>query len=230
LIKERLRGLLFGEPAAPDVRAVRTPDALVTPIPPHRAEVTRGSRGLEQFFLALKERRGGNILDLGESSQANISAITGLGFRLSSENFLHSLDAFYRNRSSQEGRSDAHLREEFLSQTLQYPAAHFDGALLWNCLEYLTPELLESLMPRLTEILRPRAVVFALFHGDCAKGQSEHFAFRIQDTRTLMLVPRRNRTVLLQFNNRSLERLFSEYHSVKFFLTRVAYRELLLQR
>lgn len=230
MIKERLRGLLFGEPAAPGVADVRTADAAASYPAPERAEVVRASRGLEQFFLALRERRGGNILDLGETCQANITAITSLGFRLSSENFLHSLDAFHASRRSPEEGAHADGGEEFLSQTLQYPAAHFDGALLWNCLEYLTPDLLGFLMPRLTEILRPRAVVFALFHGEYCRGQSEHFAFRIQDARTLVLAPRRNRPVLVQFNNRSLERLFSDYHSVKFFLTRDAYRELLLQR
>ena len=226
MIKDRLRSLLFGEPAARVGATPRAQGAVKTPAPAERATLVRSSRGLEQFFLVLKERRGGSILDLGESSQANITAITSLGFRLSSENFLHSLDAYTNGRAAGSPRD----REEFLSQILQYPAAHFDGALLWNCLEYLTPELLETLMPRLKEILRPRAVVYALFHGDYRRGQSEHFAFRIQDTRTLTLVPRSSRPVQLQFNNRSLERLFSDYHSVKFFLTRDAYRELLLQR
>src|SRR5881409_765393 len=52
---------------------------------------TRPSRGLEEFFSYIRDQSGLTILDLGGATQQNVSFITNLGHRLSSEDFLQIL-------------------------------------------------------------------------------------------------------------------------------------------
>ena len=55
-------------------------------------------------------------------------------------------------------------------------------------------------------------------------------SYRIQDSRTLTLAPRGIRMPAQFFNNRALERLFQDYQSTKFFLTRDNLREVIVRR
>lgn len=227
-LKDRLRAL-FSE-SRPEVREPAPANGRpVAPAPKPAVSMVRSSQGLQHFFQELRGRSGLNVLDLGESSQANIVAITDLGHRISSENLLYSLDTFFDGRP-EDAASDPRMVEEFFDQALQYPSGHFDAALIWNCIEYLPPKLLQAFMARFTEILLPGAVVFALFHADHGRLSPDSFAFRITDEKTLTLKPRGPRPVVQTFNNRGLERLFGRFHSVKFFLTRDAFREVIVKR
>src|SRR6478736_2020060 len=53
---------------------------------------TRTSRGLEEFFVQIRDQSGLTILDLGGATQKNVSFITELGHRLYSEDFLRILN------------------------------------------------------------------------------------------------------------------------------------------
>ena len=67
----------------------------------------RQSNGLDQFFTALRDRSALNILDFAGATQANVSYITSMGHRISSEDFMRSLEAtfgdenFFENRHPQ---------------------------------------------------------------------------------------------------------------------------------
>src|SRR5215831_13102910 len=98
---------------------------------------TRQSRGLEEFFNYIRDQSGLTILDLGGATQQNVSFITNLGHRLYSENFLRSLHETFGDGS--EEQSNAGQIDYFLRQSLDYPEGHFDGVLLWDVLEYLSP-------------------------------------------------------------------------------------------
>ena len=59
------------------------------PLPP---EHTRQSNGLDQFFSSIQDRSGLNLLDFAGANQSNVSYITSMGHRLSSEDFVRSLE------------------------------------------------------------------------------------------------------------------------------------------
>ena len=197
---------------------------------PALAEVhTRHSNGLEQFFSYIKGETGLSILDLAGANQANVSFITSLGHRLYSEDFLRNLEQFYREESLDEPLAPAHA-DAFLRHNLSYPARQFDGVLVWDVLEYLEPAMLTATVERLHRVTKPASYLLAIFHSQERLEAAPRYAFRIQDAKTLILLRRSAERPRQLFNNRSLERLFQGFESVKFFLTRDNLREVIVKR
>src|SRR5262249_44577038 len=120
--------------------------------------------------------------------------------------------------------------EVFLANALNFPDEQFDGALVWDVLEYLTAPLLTAVVARLRAMLRPQASLLAVFHADEPSESVPVYSYRIRDHRTIQMAPRGKRKPAQIFNNRSLERMFQDFHSVKFFLTRDHLREVIVRR
>jgi SAM-dependent methyltransferase len=189
----------------------------------------RHSHGLEQVSAALREREGMAVLDLGEFTQANVAYITGLGHRLYSDNFLHTLDQVFGagNLTAQEHPEKAKL---FLQQVLQFEPESFDAVLVWDTLEHLSRPLLNVVMERLHTVMRPYGILLASFHNDIREDTVPVYSFRIADSKTLLLQTRERRRPAQSFNNRAIEKLFERFRSVKFFLTREHLREVIVKR
>ena len=190
---------------------------------------TRPSRGLEEFFTYIRGQSGLTILDLGGASQQNVSFITNLGHRLYSEDFLRILRETFGEGGGSEQQSNPGQIEYFLRQALDYPEGQFDGVLIWDVLEYLSPALLAAVIERLHKIVRPKSYLLAFFHSDDKLDAVPYYTFRIQEINTLQVVQRGVRRPAQLFNNRSLEKLFTHFDSVKFFLTRERLREVIIK-
>jgi hypothetical protein len=191
---------------------------------------TRNSSGLDQFCGALEERPGLNILDLAGANQATISFITNYGHRLYSDDLVKQMDECFGDREFFESQQNPLKVAEFLDRTLAFPDDHFDGALLWDSLQYLAPPVLEVVIDRLFRMLRPGSPMLALFSAVERADQIESHGYRIVDHRTIGMQPRGMRRLLQPFNNRTLEKMFQQYHSVKFFLARDNWREVIVRR
>jgi SAM-dependent methyltransferase len=188
---------------------------------------TRTSRGLEEFFAQIRDQTGLTILDLGGATQKNISFITELGHRLYSEDFLAILhETFGPNESDQ---TNAGRIDYFLQQTLDYPEGQFDGVLIWDVLEYLSPVLLNAVIERLHKVVRPKGYLLAFFHSDDKLQGVPCYTFRIAEMNSLEVSQQGMRKPAQLFNNRSLEKLFGRFDSVKFFLTRERLREVIIR-
>jgi 2-polyprenyl-3-methyl-5-hydroxy-6-metoxy-1,4-benzoquinol methylase len=189
---------------------------------------TRQSRGLEEFFTYIRDQSGLTILDLGGATQQNVSFITNLGHRLYSEDFLQILNETFGPDGAAE-QANAGRIDYFLRQALDYPEGHFDGVLIWDVLEYLAPALLTAVVERLHTIVRPKSYMLAFFHSDDKLDAAPYYTFRIQEINTLQVAQHGSRRPAQLFNNRSLEKLFGRYESVKFFLTRERLREVIIK-
>jgi len=92
------------------------------------------------------------------------------------------------------------------------------------------PALLNATVERLADIMRPKSYLLAFFAvNDKLQDVASH-AFRIQDDKTLLVSERGMRPSGQVFNNRSLEKLFGKFESVKFFLARDNLREVIARR
>lgn len=189
---------------------------------------TRPSRGLEEFFTHIRDTTGLTILDLGGANQQNVSFITGLGHRLYSENFLQLLNETFGGDGPAD-QSNAGQIEYFLKQALDYEEGYFDGVLVWDVLEYLSPALLTAVVERLHKIVRGKGYMLAFFHADTKLETVPYYTFRIQQVKTLELTQRGQRRPTQLHNNRSVEKLFGKFESVKFFLTREQLREVIVK-
>jgi hypothetical protein len=189
---------------------------------------TRSSRGLEEFFTQIRDTSGLTILDLGGATQKNVSFITDLGHRLYSEDFLRILTETFGVDDTVDQSNPGRI-EYFLKQTLDYPEGHFDGVLMWDVLEYLNPVLLNAVVERLHKIVRPKAYMLAFFQADDKVDAAPVLTFRIEQVNSLEVVQQGLRRPAQLFNNRSLEKLFGRFESVKFFLTRERLREVIIK-
>jgi hypothetical protein len=193
-----------------------------------RGGSTRPSRGLEEFFVQIRDTTGLTILDLGGATQKNVSFITDLGHRLYSEDFLRMLRETFGAEDTVDQSNPGRI-EYFLKQTLDYPEGHFDGVLVWDVLEYLSPALLNAVVERLHKIVRPKAYMLAFFHADDKLDAVPLYTFRIDQVNSLEVLQQGMRRPAQLFNNRSLEKLFGKFESVKFFLTRERLREVIIK-
>jgi hypothetical protein len=190
----------------------------------------RNSHGLEQFCGTLHERPGMTILDLAGANQHTISYITNLGHRVYSDDFMMQLDRFFGDGDFYENQTSHHRVVQFLEHSLDFPENNFDGVLLWDSLEFLEPSLLDTVMRHLLRTVRPGSCLFALFHSQDKSGPVPSYSYRIQDAKTILMNPRGARQPAQTFNNRALEKLFQDFASVKFFLTRDHLREVIVWR
>lgn len=189
---------------------------------------TRPSRGLEEFFGYIRGQSGLTILDLGGALQQNVTFITNLGHRLYSENFLQLLNEAFGAEDTIDQSNPGRI-EYFLRQALDYEEGQFDGVLIWDALEYLEPPLLAAVIERLHKIVRPKSYMLAFFHSDDKLDAVPSYTFRIQELNALQVAQHGMRRPTQLFNNRSLEKLFGRYESVKFFLTRERLREVIVK-
>jgi len=207
---------LARRPARPPARA------------PSAVELDRRSNGLRQFFENLPREDRLRILDLGGASQANINFIALQGHKLHTEDLLVGLDRL--NRSAPDVVDREALTERFVSENLNFPNEQFDGILVWDSLEFLEEDLLAAAVYRLQAMVKPGGTLLTFFHTQ-AKGEPVNvYRYQIKDQQSLQLQPRFSRLLPRTFNNRNLERLFSTFHSVKFFLAKDSLREVIVTR
>lgn len=172
-----------------------------------------------------------SILDFAGVSQATISFITDYGHRLYSDDFIHQLDdCFGRHGDFFENQSNPLLTSRFLDMALDFDDETFDGALVWDSLQFLASPLLQTVVGKLHRILKPGSSLLAMFYAEERVEMMPTFSYRIQDHHTVQLSSRSGRRPAQIFNNRALEKLFQDFASVKFFLTRDHLRELIVRR
>ena len=193
--------------------------------------LSRSSNGLDQFFASLQDRDNLTILDLSGASQANINFVTNLGHRIYTDDLQRTFDeTFGTGPAALENQSDPNRVKSFFTQTLDFPENNFDGALVWDSLQFLGPALLQETVEHLFRMMRPQASLLAFFNAEEKQTVVPAYSYRIIDTKTLSLLPRGERATPHFFNNRALEKLFQNFYSVKFFLTRDHLREVIVRR
>jgi hypothetical protein len=194
------------------------------------AAETRRSHGLDQFWASLEERPGLCILDLAGANQSTVSFVTNYGHRLYSDDFLHQLDVCFGDGDFYENQSNPVKAERFLENAVSFEDFTFDGVLVWDTLQFLSPPLLQTVVDRLHQVMRPGACLLAFFHSEERLDTIPTYSYRISDHRQILLSSRGRRKPAQVFNNRSLEKLFQDFGSIKFFLTRDHLREVIVRR
>ncbi len=193
-------------------------------------KLTRQSSGFEQFCTMLQTSENLSILDMSGASQANITFITDLGHRISSDDMVGTMQECFGD-DFLENQQAASKAQRFLDETLTFPDQFFDGALVWDTLQFLVSPLLEQVVTQLLRIMRPGGLMLVFFNADEKVSRIPLYNYRIQDRKNLLLSPRTGGFQKVQyFHNRSLERLFEKAASLKFFLTRDHLREVIVRR
>ena len=232
MFKDRLRSLLSNDqsPAPPPRSAVAPSANRIVEKALSDAGHRRQSPGLEQFVSTIKDQEGLSILDMSSANQANISFITGMHHRPFADDIVHALDSAFGDGDSLANQSDPAKINEFMGQALDFDENTFGGALVWDSLQFLAPPLLQETVDQLYRVLTPGASLLAFFNADEKQASLPAYSYRIMDGKTLMLTPKAARRRAQFFNNRAIEKLFANFRTVKFFLTRDHLREVIVTR
>lgn len=193
-------------------------------------EHLRPSYGLEQLFDVLEPTWQRQVLDLGEFTQANVTQIIGLGHRLTFEDILGMVDNVFGPGDPNVVQADVALTGRFLDSILQFEPETFDAIFVWNTLEYLARHLVDPVVARLHRVLRPGGVMLVCLRADIREQLMVQQSFRIADTRTMSVHPKGHRPAAHMLTNRSVERIFERFGTVKFFLSRDAVREVIVRK
>src|SRR5215831_1240294 len=152
------------------------PTAVGTHRGPEAPEVNRVSNGLKEFLWNLDGLGRGTLLDLGPAWQTTLNFFIERGFRVTSDDLLHSWKDFMSveeerlknaavSADSSMDVTPAGRAVRFVQENVTYKPGSFDAILLWDILDYLEPAVAKQTVGRLTEVLRPGGIVFAMFHS-----------------------------------------------------------------
>jgi SAM-dependent methyltransferase len=190
---------------------------------------TRRSSGFEQFFAFLQARDSLSVLDMSGASQANISFITSAGHRISSDDIIGTMQQCF-GADFYESQQAASTAQRFLEETLTFPDDFFDGALVWDAMQFLISPVIEQAVIQLLRVVKPGGLILAFFNANEKITRIPVHNYRILDQKTLAMINRGPEQRVQYFNNRSVEKLFEKAESVKFFLTRDHLREVLIRK
>jgi hypothetical protein len=196
-------------------------------------EINRVSNGLKEFLWNLDGLGRGKLLDLGPAWQTTLNFFIERGFRVTSDDLLHSWKDFM---SEEEIRlksaatcpemidlTPAGRAARFVQANLQYAPSSFDAVLLWDILDYLEPAVAKQTVARLTEVLRPGGIVFAMFHSKKPEGFQR---YRVADSSTLQVISAKALCPAQRvYQNREIQDLFGRFRTVKSFVGRDQLRE-----
>jgi hypothetical protein len=157
--------------------------------------------GLRHLLDAVRSHGSGNVLDLGDISQASVDWFAAAGHRLFTESLLRSIERACRE-------AEPHV-DSFLAENLRYPAEQFDAVLCWDLLEFLPPSFLEGVVGRLHEIAGPGARLLAFFHSPPVGPSVRPSRYEIAGEDLLRRAPTSSPLTLARaLSKRDLDRLF----------------------
>ncbi len=191
--------------------------------------ISRRSTGFQEFIRAVGKTEGQRILDLGPTSPANINFITGLGHRAYNDDLL--LSSHDPALIIQDPDGTKHIDVTlFLSENLAHEKEIFDAVLLWDVPDYLDESLVKPVVERIHKVTKPGGLLLGFFHTRDAGPNAPYYRYHIADKETLELQRGPQFALKRVFNNRHIENLFHDFHSLKFFLGRDNIREVLVIR
>jgi len=195
----------------------------------NKERIRRRSSGWGELTRAIEGEQSLHVLDLGPTSPANIAYITELGHKIYNEDVLKASGDPALVVPVEDGRTTLDA-ERFLAENLVYPPTLFDAILCWDVADYLHESLVKPVVNQLHRVLKPNGVLLAFFHTRDAGPDAPHYRYHIvgEDMLELQAGPRFH--LQRVFNNRHIENLFRDFHSIKFFLARDNLREVMVVR
>ena len=189
----------------------------------------RSSSGLKEFSKHIGPEQPRVILDLGPTSPTNLMRLTGMGHKVYNEDLLMaSTDPRYFIKRD-DGKMDLSAQDIF-AESLVFDEASLDAVLAWDLPDYLPEALVKPMVDRLHRALKPGGVLLGFFHTREAGTEAPYHRYHITGAETLDVQVVERFKLARVFNNRHIENLFHDFKSVKFFLARDHFREVLVIR
>jgi len=189
----------------------------------------RRSQALHGLARHLESNPGLQVVDLGGLNQQNLDFVTALGHRLYAEDLMSSYEWFFSPAERSEGSAEAKRIDSFIDSTIGLAGGSVGAVLAWDRLQFLFPAATDALDERLKFVMAPGALLLAMFHPEQIS-TAAHLSCRITDEAYLTATPKPPARQVGKYNARAIERLFSGFGGVKFYMTRDSLQEVLIRR
>jgi hypothetical protein len=192
-------------------------------------KISRRSTGFNEFIKAISREQGLKVLDLGSTSPANITFMTGLGHRFQQGDVLRLANDKSLLVPNGEGGTMIDV-ERFMRENLDFAREDFDAVMFWDLADFLPESLVSPVIERIHYIMKPTGIMLAFFHTKDTGPDAPFYRYNIVAKDTLELQPVRGFRLQRVYQNRQVENLFRDFGSIKFFLGRDNIREMLIVR
>jgi hypothetical protein len=192
-------------------------------------KVIRRSTAFNEFIRAISREQGLKVLDLGSTSAANITFMTGLGHGFRQGDVLRVANDKSLVIPNGDGGTTVDV-ERFLRENLDFAREDFDAVMFWDLADFLPECLVKPVIERIHFVMKPTGIMLAFFHTKDAGPQAPFYRYNIVAKDTLEMQPVRGFRMQRVYQNRQVENLFRDYASIKFFLGRDNIREMLIIR
>lgn len=192
--------------------------------------VPRHSGGWSELRKRLSAEPGLRVIDVGYTSPANVTFLTGLGHSVFLADLVH--DACcndWQDGVDEEGNARWNVAG-YLEQTMNFAGRKFDMVLLWTALDYLPEPLVEPVVAHLFEAMNPGGQVLALFHTRMQGEETVHCRFHLTADDEVEIQLAEQFPIQRAFTNRSIERLFAAWSGFRQFLAKDSVSEVIITR
>ncbi len=190
----------------------------------------RHSSGWKELLKHLRGTESLRILDIGPTSSTNINYITSLGHSVYMANLVEEASRPEWIIPAAEGQPERFDVEGFLTTNLNFSGRIFDVVIFWDTADYLPEALLAPIFSRIHQVMQPGGMVLAFFHTKPTGSDTVFCRYHLTDTDMVDMQTAGNFPLVGIYNNRQIEKFFSEFASFRFFLAKDNLREVIVTR
>jgi hypothetical protein len=192
--------------------------------------VPRPSIGWGRLLERMRTQESLRILDIGPTSSSNINLVTGMGHSVYLANLVEEAARPEWRLPPIEGEPVGFDAEGFIAAHLNFSGRNFDVVLFWDTADYLPQPLVQPVIDRIHDAMVPEGQILAMFHLASPGTSGEFHRYHLTDKDAISMQRSGDYPIVRTYNNREIEKLFSEFKSFHFFLGKDNLREVLVTR
>ena len=183
---------------------------------------------MQQFLSA---NPGQRVLDIGPTSSANINFLTGIGHSVYMADLVDDANSGeYLLSPGDEDEPARYDTARYTKENLGFAGRDFDVVLLWDTLDYLPEPFVPPLIGRLQEVLQPGGRLLAFFQTGEHGPETPFNRYHLTAGEAVEAQRGALHRIHCIYSNRAIEKLFSDFGAIRFFLARDKMREVMIER
>jgi len=194
----------------------------------------RNSSGWGKILERMRGDESQRVLDIGPTSSGNINLITSLGHSIYLANLVEDAAKKEWAPPQADGTPGPFDVERFLATHLTFSGRGFDIVLLWDTADYLPEPIVAPVIDRIHQVMEPNGQILAMFHSSSTASvtplKADFSRYHLTDTNRVDVQRVGDYPLLNTFTNRQIEKLFENFKSFTFFLSKDNVREVLVTR
>jgi len=196
--------------------------------------IPRNSSGWGKILERMRGDESLRVLDIGPTSSGNINLITSLGHSIYLANLVEDAARKEWTPPQADGTPGPFDVDRFLSTHLTFSGRGFDIVLLWDTADYLPEPIVAPVINRIHQVMEPSGQILAMFHSSSTASvtplKADFSRYHLTDTNRVDVQRVGDYPLLNTFTNRQIEKLFENFKSFTFFLSKDNVREVLVTR